>query len=99
MAGVIGGVPQIDFSTVGNLGDIYDEARQKAVLRNILAPLAETDDPAALSQASRRLIGAGLLQQGVNLATLAQKQQEYQLGLSGLRFGTDVLRGMPTPGD
>lgn len=81
-------VPQVDFSTLGNLGKIYNESRQDAVRQRTLAELGQGDkiDPRVLL-ASGDLSLANL---GVQIQN-RQQEQERQARLDQRQTGRDAV--------
>lgn len=75
MAGFDGyGMPQIDFSGIGQLGDVYNKNRIAAVRERTLAELGQGNlDPAVASQ---KLLAAGDTEAGISLARLAEARAE-----------------------
>lgn len=67
-----GGVPQIDFSILGNLGGTYSDARRQAVRERTLADLGRGGGPMDYSSAAKALLAAGDTEGGLSLARLGE---------------------------
>jgi hypothetical protein len=70
----MGGVPQIDFSPLGDLGNVYQRARQQATRDQVLGQLGQGSGPLDFGAASKALLAAGDTEGGLSLAKLAQQQ-------------------------
>lgn len=68
-------VPQVDFSALGQLPQIYRDARTRAVREQTLAELGTGSD---LNQAARRLMAIGDTQGAMSLANLGNNERDYQ---------------------
>ena len=75
-------VPQVDFSSLGQLPQVYNDARTKAVRERTLAELGNGTGPLNYEEASRKLLAAGDREGAMSLATLGQtiEQRQYQRG-------------------
>lgn len=67
------GMPSVDFSTLGKLGDIYDKGKLSAGRERSLAALGQG---ASLADVSRSLFQAGDIEGGTSLARLADVQAQ-----------------------
>lgn len=66
--------PQLDFSTLGNLGKTYNDARVQAVREQSLAALGQG---ASLADVSRALMQSGDIEGGMSLARLGQQDRQF----------------------
>jgi len=67
-------VPQIDFSSLGQLPQVYRDARTSAVRERTLAGLGQGGD---VSSAGRALLAAGDIQGAMTLANLGNSERDY----------------------
>lgn len=76
-----GGVPMVDFSTLGDLPKVY---RQAKLERNRQATLAELGQGADINTVATKLFQAGDVQGGLSLANLANatEQQKFNRGIA-----------------
>jgi hypothetical protein len=68
-----GGVPVIDFSTIGELNKTWRDAAIEANRQRTLAELAQTAGPLDYEGAARSLFAGGGRQSGLSLARLGQQ--------------------------
>ena len=68
------GPPLIDFSPLGDLGNVYQAAKQKAARDQVLSQLGQGNGPLDFGTASKALLAAGDTEGGLSLAKLAQQQ-------------------------
>lgn len=64
--------PQIDFSIIGDLPNVYNAARQRATRERVLSDLGQGGGPLDYGAASKALLASGDTQGGLSLANLAQ---------------------------
>lgn len=64
------GMPEMDFSIIGNLGNVYDKAKQGAVRERTLAELGQ--GPINYSEAAQKLLAANMPEEAFTLARLGQ---------------------------
>lgn len=64
--------PNIDFSGIGDLANVYNAARQRATREQVLSNLGQGGGPLDYGAASKALLAAGDTQGGLSLANLAQ---------------------------
>jgi hypothetical protein len=74
-------VPMIDFSPIGDLANVYNNARQRATREQVLSQLGQGGGPIDYGTAARSLLAAGDTQGGLSLAHLAEaaanRQQDF----------------------
>jgi hypothetical protein len=68
-----GGVPVMDFSTIGELGKTYRDAAMQTNRQRTLAELTQSAGPLDYERAARSLIAGGDLQGDLSLARLGQR--------------------------
>lgn len=75
-------VPQVDFRSLGDLGEIYRQNQTRALRERTLADLANGAGPLDYDNAARKLLSIGDQQGAVTLANLgrAVAEQQYQHG-------------------
>lgn len=66
--------PQIDFSPIGDLANVYNASRQKATRERVLSQLGQGDGALDYGSAAKQLLAAGDTEGGLSLAKLAQQQ-------------------------
>lgn len=74
-------VPQLDFSTLGELPGVYRDARKQAVREQTLARLGQ-GGPINYADAAKNLFAAGLTQEGMSLAQLGNSEREHARAVS-----------------
>lgn len=67
-------VPQIDFSPLGDLANVYRQARNQSVRDQVLGQLGQGSGPLDYGTAAKSLLAAGDTEGGLSLAKLAQQQ-------------------------
>lgn len=70
-------VPRLDFSVLGQLPNIYQANRQQALKELALADLGKQGGNINYSDAARRLLSAGLTQEGMTLASLGNNERDF----------------------
>lgn len=75
-------VPRVDFSSLGELPDIYRNARTQAVREQTLAQLGQGGGPINYSDAAQKLFAAGLTKEGMSLAQLGNSQRDYDRSIA-----------------
>lgn len=68
----------LDFSTIGNLPNIYRQARQQAVRERALGQLGQGGGPLDYGAAARAMLAAGDTEGGLSLARLAEAASRDQ---------------------
>lgn len=69
-------VPLVDFSTLGDLGNIYQQSRRQAAREQVLGQLGQGSGPIEYGKAARALLAAGDTEGGLTLARLAETAAE-----------------------
>lgn len=77
--------PTMDFSTLGSLGKVYDDARKKAGQEEVLKNASTDNSPQSLAKLGTDLLRAGDLQGAMTLANLARgmSQDEWNRTYQG----------------
>jgi hypothetical protein len=64
--------PQIDFSPIGDLANVYRKAQQDATRQHVLSQLGQGNGPVDYGTAAKALLASGDVQGGLSLAHLAE---------------------------
>lgn len=64
--------PQVDFSPIGDLANVYRQSRQNATRQQVLSQLGQGSGPLDYETAAKALLASGDTQGGLSLANLAQ---------------------------
>lgn len=81
------GMPEIDFSTLGKLGDIYNKNRIEGGRERTLASLAQGG---SLDDLARGLAGAGDFEGALKYATLAETARQHNLSNETATLTPDI---------
>lgn len=81
-------LPRLDFSILGQLPDVYDKARQKAVREMTLANLGRNGEPVDYAVAAGNLFRGGDFEGGLSLAKLHNAAQSQNTVYGTPIYGT-----------
>jgi hypothetical protein len=84
---ILGGVPLLDFSSIGELPDVYKKGRSEANRERTLAELGQGAD---LTETARKLFQAGDVQGGMSLANLANTVEQQKFNREQAMFGRGI---------